>query len=38
MPVEIRSSLEPVVVLAEGIGEPREDRDAVLGEAICVTS
>jgi hypothetical protein len=29
---------EPVVSLADGIGEPGEDRDAVLGEAVCVAS
>ena len=29
---------QPVAVLPEGIGEPREHRDAVAGETICVTS
>ena len=29
---------QPVVIVADGIGEPREHGDAVLGEAIGVTS
>ena len=38
MPDEIRLFAQPVVIVADGIGEPGEDRDAVRGEAIGVTS